>query len=182
MNRPDSTCRHEIFTYGKLSAFVLTCLLLIMKNTNGRVSVFQTQPAWSVTQNKTRNRNKIHFSSLCFYYCLIYSYLPFEGSSTSNMATRSLVNQSSHIRPCSSIFHSCPLITRSWLSDGIRVVFAVRFFKVLNVVSGSTERLNSTGLCVSFPCRLHAKGNRLANVNRLVLCNFRSRFLLGCIT
>lgn len=60
--------------------------------------------------------------------------------------------------------------------------FAVRFFKVLNVVSGSTERLNSTGLSVSFPCRLHAKGNRLANVNRLVLCNFRSRFLLGCIT
>ena len=53
MNRPDSTCRHEIFTDGKLSAFVLTCLLL-MKNTNGRVSVFQTQPAWSFTQNKTR--------------------------------------------------------------------------------------------------------------------------------
>ena len=103
MNRPDSTCRHEIFTYSKLSAFVLTCLLLTMKNTNGRVSVFQTQLAWSVTQNKTRNRNKIHFSSLCFYYCLIYSYLPFEGSSTSNMATRSSVDQSSHIRESSWI-------------------------------------------------------------------------------
>ena len=39
------------------------------------------------------------------------------------------------------------------MSDGIRVVFAIRFFKVLNVVCGCTERLNSTGLSVSFPCR-----------------------------
>ena len=64
------------------------------------------------------------------------------------MATRSLVDQSSHILPYSSIFHSCPLTTKNWLSGG-----AIRLFKLLNVVSGSTAMLNSTALLMSFPWR-----------------------------